>query len=111
EGVKVMSLAAALASKPALVEKHLFRFDRTDSNGFAALNTAFFQDGAFIHVPVGQAVAEPIHLLFVSTAKDNGTTAHPRNLIVAERGSRVTVVESYVSLGEAAYFTNSVTEL
>ena len=111
EGVKVMSLAAALASQPALVEKHLFRFARTDLNAFIALNTAFFQDGAFIYVPAGKAVVDPVHLLFVSTARENGTTAHPRNLIVAERGSQVTIVESYVSLGDAAYFTNSVTEL
>jgi len=111
EGVKVMSMAAALATEPALVEKHLFRFARTDLNAFTALNTAFFQGGAFIYAPAGQAVAEPIHLLFVSTAKDPGTTAHPRNLIVAERDSRVTVIESYVSLSNTAYFTNSVTEL
>jgi len=111
DGVKVMSLAAALATEPALVEPHLCRHARTDSNAFTALNTAFFQDGAFIYVPAGQAMAEPIHLLFVSTAKDHGTTAHPRNLIVAGHDSRVTVIESYVSLGDAAYFTNSVTEL
>jgi len=111
EGVKVMSMAAALAKVPALVEPHLFRHARTETNAFTALNTAFFEDGAFIYVPAGQAVTEPIHLLFVSTAKDRGTTAHPRNLIVAGSGSRVTVIESYVSLGDAAYFTNSVTEL
>jgi Fe-S cluster assembly protein SufD len=110
-GVKVMSLAAVLATEPALVEPHLCRHACTDTHAFTALNTAFFQDGAFIHVPAGQAVAEPIHLLFVSTAKDHGTTAHPRNLIVAGRDSRVTVIESYVSLSDAAYFTNSVTEL
>jgi len=111
EGVKVMNLAAALATEPTLVEPHLCRHAHTDTNAFTALNTAFFQDGAFIYVPAGQAVAEPIHLRYISTAKDHGTTAHPRNLIVAERNSRVTVIESYVSLGDAAYFTNSVTEL
>jgi len=111
EGVKVMSLAAALAKVPALVEPHLCRHTSTDTNAFTALNTAFFQDGAFIHVPAGQAVAEPIHLLFISTAKDHGTTVHPRNLIVAESYSRVTVIESYLSLCDTAYFTNSVTEL
>ena len=78
-GVKVTSLADALSNVPALVEPHLFRHARTDTNAFTALNTAFFEDGAFIYVPAGQAVAEPIHLLFVSTAKDHGTTAHPRD--------------------------------
>ena len=111
EGVKVMSLAAALVTESALVEPHLCRHARTDTNAFTALNAAFFQDGGFIYVPAGQAVAEPIHLLFISTAKDDNTTTHPRNLIVAECDSQVTVIESYVSLSEAAYFTNSVTEL
>ena len=50
EGVRVISLAAALASDPALVEKHLFRHARADASAFTALNTAFFQDGAFIRI-------------------------------------------------------------
>ncbi len=111
DGVKVLSLATALATEPAFVEQHLFRHARTDTSAFTALNTAFFQDGAFIHVPAGKVVAEPVQLLYVSTAKESGATAHPRNLIVVERGGQITVVESYVSLGDAAYFTNAVTEL
>jgi Fe-S cluster assembly protein SufD len=110
-GAKVMSLAAALAAEPALVQEHLFRHARVDGNAFTALNTAFFQDGAFIHVPAGQVVAEPVQVLFVSTAKENGATAQPRNLIVAGKGSKLTVLESYVSLSDAACFTNAVTEL
>ena len=78
---------------------------------FAALNAAFFQDGGFVYVPAGKRVEAPIHLLFISTAKEAGATSHPRNLILAEKGSQVTVLESYVSTGEAAYFTNAVTEL
>ena len=111
EGVKVTNLVEAIAKEPAQVEQHLFRYARSDASAFTALNTAFFKDGAFIYVPAGQTVPEPIQLLYVSTAKEDGTTAHVRNLIVAERGSQVTIVESYVSLNDAAYFTNSVTEL
>jgi Fe-S cluster assembly protein SufD len=111
EGVKVSSLAQALASDAALVERHLFHHARTDDSAFAALNAAFFQDGAFIFVPTGKAVAEPVHLLFVSTGKDTGAVAHPRNLIVAERDSQFTVIEGYVSLTDAACLTNAITEL
>lgn len=111
EGVKVMSLAEAIAKDPVQVEQHLFRYARSDASAFTALNTAFFKDGAFIYVPAGQTVPEPIQLLYVSTAKEDGTTAHVRNLIVAERGSQVTIAKSYVCLNDAAYFTNSVTEL
>ena len=40
-----------------------------------------------------------------------GATTHPRNLIIAEKSSKLTVIESYVSTADAAYFTNAVDEL
>jgi Fe-S cluster assembly protein SufD len=110
-GVKIRSLAAALNSDPELVEKHLARYAQTDKNAFTALNTAFFQDGAFIYVPAGQTVEEPVHLLFVSTASEPGATVSPRNLIVVEKNSKLTVVESFVGATDVAYFTNVVIEL
>ena len=111
DGIKVDSLTAALATEPGFLEKHLGRYAQTDRNAFTALNTAFFTDGAFVHVSAGKVVSEPIQLLFVSTAREAGATIHPRNLIVAERGAQVTVIESYVAVTDAPYFTNAVTEL
>jgi Fe-S cluster assembly protein SufD len=110
-GVVIASLAAALKTHAALVEKHLGRHARDDADSFAALNTAFFRDGGFIYVPAGKTIEKPIHLLYISTAKDSGTTSHPRNLVVAEKGSRVTVLETYASTADASYLTNAVTEL
>ncbi|MCI0534379.1 MAG: Fe-S cluster assembly protein SufD [Verrucomicrobiales bacterium] len=111
EGAKVTSLAAALASDASLVEKHLFRHARTDANSFVALNTAFFQDGAFIYLPAGKAVAEPVQLTFLSTGREHGAASLPRNLIVAEGGAQLMVIENFVSLTNAACLTNAVTEL
>ena len=111
QGVTIKNLSAALASDSALAEKHFSRYAQDETSSFSALNTAFFQDGGFIHVAAGKVVELPVHLLFVSTTKETGATANPRNLIVAEKGSQVTVIESYVSTVDAAYFTNAVTEL
>ncbi len=111
EGVVVSSLAAALADNAELVKRHLAQSAQGEGNAFAALNAAFFQDGGFVYVPAGRRVEAPIHLLFISTAKEPGATAHPRNLIVAEKGSQATVLESYASTTDASYFTNAVTEL
>ena len=110
-GVQVTNLKAALVSDSAVLEKHLGRYARTEDNAFAALNDAFFLDGAFIRVPRDQTVPEPIQLLFVSTAKEAGATTHPRNLILAEANSRLTVIENYLTAGDAEAFTNSTTEL
>jgi len=109
-GIKVGNLAAALTTDSALIEKHLGRYVRTEDNAFAALNNAFFQDGGFVYVPAGQAIEEPVQFLFINTSKEAGATTHPRNLIVAERDARATVIESYVSLASAPTFTNAVTE-
>ena len=109
-GIKVSNLAAALANDSALVEKHLGRYVRTEDNAFAALNNAFFQDGGFVYVPAGQSVDDPVQFLFINTSKEAGSTTHPRNLIIAEREAKLTVIESYVSLASAPTFTNAVTE-
>jgi Fe-S cluster assembly protein SufD len=110
-GVEAGSLAAALKADAAFVEKHLGRYARKPDNGFAALNQAFFVDGGFVHVPAGRILEEPIQFVYVSTNRQSGATFHPRNLVIAEAGSQVTILESYVTLGGRGYFTNAVTEL
>jgi len=110
-GVLIRSLAAALADHADVVRGHLAQHPQTDDNAFAALNSAFFQDGGFVYVPAGRQTEAPVHLLFISTAKEPGATAQPRNLVIAEKGARATVLESYVSLAEGPHFTNPVTEL
>ena len=110
-GVRIESLAAALAEDAALIEKHLGKYAHTAKNAFAALNQAYFSDGAFVFVPDGVSVAEPVQLIYISSAKNAGETILPRNLVIAGANSKLTVVESYVSTANVAYFTNAVTEI
>jgi Fe-S cluster assembly protein SufD len=110
-GVRAGSLGAALTYDSALIEKHLGRYAQPADNGFAALNQAFFLDGGFVHVPAGVVVKEPIQFVHVATTRQSGAIFHPRNLVVAEANSQVTILESYVALGGGGYFTNAVTEL
>lgn len=113
-GVKVSSLAAALETDFERVEAHLARSTRFDGQPFVSLNTALMEDGAFIYIPRGVAVEEPIYLSFIGSAGADPIVSHPRILIVAEENSQATVVETYVgggSLGAGVYFTNAVTEI
>ncbi|MCW5555540.1 MAG: Fe-S cluster assembly protein SufD [Verrucomicrobiae bacterium] len=110
-GVKAGSLAAALTSDAAGLEAQLGHYSQSSDNGFAALNQAFFLDGGFVHVPADTNVAEPIQFIYIATTQQSGATFHPRNLVIAETNSRVTILESYVSLGGSGYFTNAITEL
>jgi len=111
DGVRILNLAAALTECPDLLEKHLGRYARVEDNSPAALNQAYFQDGALIQVPDGVSLETPVHLLYLSTSGETGATAQPRNLILAGANSHLTVVESYVSTVGSAYFTNAVTEM
>jgi Fe-S cluster assembly protein SufD len=112
KGVTVNSLAKEIASQPDALAKHFGRYLDTERDPFSALNTAFAEDGAYIHVSRGVALEQPIHLLFVSTTGPSAAMTHPRNLIVVEDEGQATIIEDYVSHGDAApAFSNAVTEL
>src|SRR5205085_1395111 len=89
QGVIVAGLADVLREHPEWVEPHLAKYARHQDYAFTALNTAFVGDGAFICVPRGKAVTEPLELLFVTTTAGEGSVTHPRNLIVVGEQGRV----------------------
>jgi Fe-S cluster assembly protein SufD len=111
EEVAMINLLEAMEIYPREIEKHLGNYASHGDNAFASLNAAFFQDGAFISLPAGKKFDAPIHLLFVTSAAESGTTAHPRTLILAGKRSKLTVIESYVTIGDSPCFTNPVTEI
>jgi Fe-S cluster assembly protein SufD len=95
----------------ATCEDWLTRIALPTRDAFTALNTAFAVDGAVVHIPAETVVEQPIHILYVTDAEAAKGAIHPRTLIVAERHSVATIIESYVSVGDATYFTNAVTEI
>jgi Fe-S cluster assembly protein SufD len=111
-GVRVASLAETVAASPERISRWLARIARLDGQVFTALNTAFLEDGAYVHLEPATVVEKPIHLLFYSTnAEGLPTLTHPRTLVVAERGSQARIVETYAGPEGEVYFTNAVTEL
>ena len=109
--VRVLSLADAWSRAPELVSKIGTIVTEPERHAFTMLNTAFMPDGVVIHVPTDVELKVPIHVLFVSDAHAAKTVMHPRNLVVVDRNSRATVVESYAAMSDASYFTNAVTEV
>jgi len=115
DGVRVTSLATALIEEPGLVDAHLGRHASYEGPGFAALNTAFVTDGAFVHIPKGGRLEIPIHLLYLSAATSAPTVSFPRTLIVVEDGAAGFVAETYAGLqpdgADGEYLTDAVTEI
>ncbi len=120
-GVRAGSLAAALETDAGreLVEAHLARHARWQDSAFAALNTAFLADGAFVLVPAGVVLDQPLEVVFLSTGREAGRgersadpmVSHPRSLIVLEQRAQAAVVETYVGAPDEVYWTNAVTEI
>jgi Fe-S cluster assembly protein SufD len=108
-------IAGRLSDVPAehmrALEEHLGAHSSFQSDKFTALNTAALSDGAFVVIPPGKTVEAPINLLFLSTETEGRTIAQPRTLVIGGRGSRATVLESYLSSNDPVYLTNAVTEV
>jgi len=82
-----------------------------EGDGFALLNTAFFGDGAFIGNGPGSSAAKPLHIVYLSVAEGGPTVSYPRTLIVAAPQSRLSVIETYATIGDGVTFSDAVTEI
>ncbi|MFM7901450.1 MAG: Fe-S cluster assembly protein SufD [Bacteroidota bacterium] len=93
----------------AAVKQYLGKIAQLENESFVALNTAFVNDGVFIHVPAKKIVDKPVHILYVNSDKEPAIT---RNLIIAEPESSLQIFESYHSLDRACEgITTNVTEV
>lgn len=104
------TLSQSLNDSKGNVREYLGQAAGADADAFTALNTAFLVDGAHIQVAPGVELAQPIHLIFITTSQ-HPSVAHPRGLIVLGRASRATVIESHVQWGSPELFTNALTEV
>ena len=110
KGVRLEVLADSWKTSKTLADQ-VGHVASTDNYAFTALNTAFMYDGALIEIAKDADIPGAIHLLYVTDATAAKGQMHPRTLIIAGKNSKATVVESYVSLSNARYFTNAVTEV
>ena len=107
----VKNISSALKENNPQISKHFAKYADSSNQIFTALSTAFIKDGAFIHVPEGKIIEEPLHILFLTTSKEEKILFHPRNLFIIDKNSQVSIIEHYAGLDESVYFTNAVTEI
>ena len=112
EGVRISGLKEEITGNSTVLEEHLGHYLDSRRDPFCALNTAFVEDGAFVHIARGVSLKEPIHLLFVTSGGKGATMTHPRNLLLIEQEAEAAIMEEYVSLDDGdAFLSNSATEL
>lgn len=111
DGIDVCLMSSAL-NKPKyrpVIENYFNKIAPKDS--LTSLNTAFSNEGAYIHIPKNKLVEKPIQIIHFSTGNEAALMLQPRNLIVVDENSHVQIIERHQSLTENPVFTNSVTEI
>ena len=95
-GVVFCGLDEAVRNYPDLVREHFMTTCVPASTSkLTALHAAFWGGGVLIYVPRDVEVSLPLHSAF--WAETAGLAAFPHVLIIAERNSRVTLVDEYAS--------------
>lgn len=93
-GAQLMTLEEAAKLHPGLVEPHLGApLASADFRKLELANLALWRTGAFLRVPKGVSLPEPVHLRFRHDPAR--PFSFPRVLVIAEEGARVTVIESH----------------
>lgn len=106
-GVSISPLRTALTNDR--FKNYLSKHIPLNSQPMAALNTAMFEHGIVIEADKNIIADKPIHITHVYNAAEP-VFVQPRLLIIANKGSKIQVVESLLIIGESPIFINSVTE-
>ena len=96
-GVIFTDILTAAAQYPELVGKYLGKLFAMDQNKLTAAQAAHLNGGAFLYVPRGAEVSEPLLVEYSGAA---GRALYLHTLVVAEANSSVTLLERYEGTGE-----------
>ncbi len=111
KGLTVCSLKEAFSSQNALVEKHFGKLVNYNEEHFAALNTAFVNDGAFIHVQKNVVISEPVYIQYFFTASDVNAFTQTRSLVIVEDGASIQLAEDFRNASNISVQYNHVAEV
>ena len=111
-GIDVCLMSAAL-KKPQYKELIDTYFNKVASKeeSLTALNTSFSKEGAFIYIPKNTVADKPIEIINFSSGTDAALMIQPRNMIIADQGAEVQLIERHQSLSENQTLTNVVSEI
>ena len=111
EGIDICLMSHAL-EKPkylSVIENYFNKI--AEQNSITSLNTAFVNEGAYVHIKKNKSVEKPIQIIHFSTGNEAALLLQPRNLIVVDENAQVQIIERHQSLTGNPTLTNSVTEI
>lgn len=105
------SLKDALASRYGELNNIIGKIADYKKDAFAALNTAFSNDGVYISIPENSKLNYPVLILHLTGSDKEEILSQPRVIINAGKFSSSAVIEISSTAGKKVSFLNSVTEI
>lgn len=102
--VKIKPLAEAFQNEKKTIEDYFDKLLNTNTDSFAAMNSAFWQEGIFIHVPENTKVEKPVFILHINDATTSQVIAHTRLLVIVDTNSELSIIEKFDSVGNLPVF-------
>lgn len=106
----ISTLSEAVAAEHPAIQKHFNKYLNSETDAFAAMNSALWQEGVFIYVPQNTVVSKPVFVLQINDATQGQVITQTRILAVVEKGSSVSVIEKSDSIGTNFTFHNFAEE-
>lgn len=110
QGITLMSMKEAIQSHQTFIKAHLGQYTYGNDSPFAALNSALFCDGVYLHLPAGVELEIPIHIMHVTSGSSQGRVSLARSFFHLEQRASATVLETFCGPSKGAYLTSPTLE-
>src|SRR6188472_330992 len=96
KGLIISTIQDAMKNNSELVKKYLLDNSiNYEEDRFLALGSSAFQSGFFIYIPRNMMIEEPIRIVY--SLRDDRTSSICRNIVIADEGSKGTIVQELYS--------------
>ncbi|MDR0830410.1 MAG: SufD family Fe-S cluster assembly protein, partial [Prevotellaceae bacterium] len=110
KGVTLCLLSEAEKTHPEILKKYLFEQSKKSDDNFVNFNSAFSQDGYFIHIQQDTICEHPLQLIsLLRSTQPLMTFSH--NLIIVESGATAKILLCDHAADDVEFFESSVTEI
>ncbi len=109
EGIRIHTLSYMAEHHPRELARALADLD--EDRSFTRLNTALFENGAWIEVADGVRMEVPLQLLFVHAGGEAAAMTHPRIILRLGEGAGLHLLETHAGTGKGSIFVNLVRQV
>lgn len=108
--ITILPLEEGFRSYGTFLNNQMLRTEKTEGDPFAILNGALSEQGAFVYIPPKTLLSEPLEILYLFDAKEQGVLASPRVHFFIGAHAHVKIYAKHRTLNGKRYFCNQYNE-